>query len=57
MPDKPELNAKDFLENVFEMKMQTTQLLSVIDGVLKAPDLCFLMEEYHLAKLKELKQN
>jgi len=57
MPDKPELNAKDFLENVFEMKMQTTQLLSVIDGVLKSPDLCFLMEEYHLAKLKELKQN
>lgn len=57
MPENKELNAKDFLENVFEMKMETTQLLSVIDGVLKAPDLYFLMEEYHLAKLKELKQS
>jgi hypothetical protein len=47
------LTAKNFLsENGIEM--EATQLLSFIEGYMRSPDLLWLMEEYHKAKLKEL---
>ena len=47
------LSPEIFLQQEFEMDLKTTQLLSVIDGVMKAPDLCWIMHRYHEEKLKE----
>ncbi len=47
------LTAKEFLsQNGIEM--EATQLLSFIEGYMRSPDLLWLMEEYHKAKLQKL---
>lgn len=47
------LTAKDFLSQ-HGIEMEATQLLSFIEGYMRSPDLLWLMEEYHKAKLQEL---
>jgi hypothetical protein len=51
MADK--LTAEQFLNNN-GIELQKTQLLSFIDGCMRSPNLCALMEQYHEAKLKEM---
>ncbi len=50
------LTAEKFL-NDNGMELQKTQLLSFIDGCMRSPNLCALMEQYHEAKLKEMDIN
>jgi hypothetical protein len=50
---KKKITAKEFLSS-HGIEMEATQLLSFIEGFMRSPDLLWLMEEYHKAKLKEL---
>ena len=47
------LTPKQFLSS-HGIELEATQLLSFIEGYMRAPDLCYLMTEYHKAKLAEL---
>ncbi len=46
------MNAKEFLENQ-GIIMETTSLFTVIDGKVRQPDLCELMEKYADLETKE----
>lgn len=50
---KEPLTPKEFLSS-HGIELEATQLLSFIDGYIRSPDFCYLMEEYHKAKMKEL---
>ena len=40
------LSPAEFLEHEYGIKMETTTLITYLDGVLKQPSLSFLMNEY-----------
>ena len=40
------LSPSEFLEHEYGIKMETTTLITYLDGVLKQPSLSFLMDEY-----------
>lgn len=46
------LTVEEFLESE-GIKLETTALLSVIDGYMRQPDLCYLMNKYAELKLAE----
>lgn len=50
---KRQLTAKQFLREQ-GIELNATQLLSFIEGYMRAPDLIWIMEAYHKAKLAEL---
>jgi len=50
---KKNLTAKEFLSQQ-GIELNATQLLSFIDGYMRSPDLIWIMETYHKAKLAEL---
>ena len=41
-----ELSPSEFLEKEFGIVMETTTLITYLDGVMKQPSLSFLMKEY-----------
>lgn len=48
--------AKKFLEEQ-GMKLETTSVLTVIDGCMRQPDLCNLLESYHQYRINEDNSN
>jgi hypothetical protein len=40
------LSPAEFLEHEYGIKMETTTLITYLDGVMKQPSLSFLMDEY-----------
>jgi len=40
------LSPPEFLEHEYGIKMETTTLITYLDGVMKQPSLSFLMNEY-----------
>lgn len=50
------LSPEQFLEQEYGIKMQTTTLITYLDGVMKQPSLSFLMNEYakYILKYKNL---
>jgi hypothetical protein len=40
------LSPAEFLEHEYGIKMETTTLITYLDGVMKQPSLSFLMNEY-----------
>jgi hypothetical protein len=40
------LSPSEFLEQEYGIKMETTTLITYLDGVMKQPSLSFLMNEY-----------
>lgn len=50
---KRQLTAKQFLREQ-GIELNATQLLSFIEGYMRSPDLIWIMETYHKAKLAEL---
>lgn len=48
-----QLTAQEFLRQQ-GIELNATQLLSFIDGYMRSPDLIWIMETYHKAKLTEL---
>lgn len=46
-------SAKEYLESQ-GINLNGTTLITYIDGYLRQPDLCKLLEDYHLFKLNEL---
>ncbi len=40
------LSPAEFLEQEYGIKMETTTLITYLDGVMKQPSLSFLMNEY-----------
>lgn len=40
------LSPAEFLEHEYGIKMETTTLITYLDGVMKQPSLWFLMSEY-----------
>lgn len=55
MDEKPILTPENFL-NDLGIKLETTTLVTVINEVMKQPDLCYLLETYWQAKFLEHKQ-
>jgi hypothetical protein len=47
------MNAAEFLEST-GIKLNTTSLYTIIDGYVRQPDLCLLMEEYAKIKIQEM---
>jgi len=47
------MTAKEFLESK-DIKLETTCVMTVIDGFMRQPDLCLIMEQYADLKIKEL---
>ena len=47
------MNAQEFLE-AKGMNLDSTALLTMIDGFMRQPDLCMIMEQYAKLKIKEL---
>jgi hypothetical protein len=47
------MTAKQFLESK-DIKLETTCLMTMIDGHMRQPDLCLIMEQYADLKIKEL---
>jgi len=41
-----QLSPADFLEKEYGIRMETTTLITYLDGVMKQPSLSFLMNEY-----------
>lgn len=50
---KKQLTAEQFLREQ-GIELNATQLLSFIEGYMRSPNLVWLMENYHKAKLAEL---
>jgi hypothetical protein len=47
------MNAVEFLE-AKGINLNTTSLYTIIDGYVRQPDLCLLMEEYAKIKIQEM---
>ena len=47
------MNAQEFLESR-GMELQSTCLITMVDGFMRQPNLCELMEEYAKLKIKEM---
>jgi hypothetical protein len=47
------MTAQEFLESK-DIKLETTCLITIIDGYMRQPDLCIIMEQYANLKIKEL---
>lgn len=47
------MTAAQFLESK-GLNLNTTSIVTVIDGYLRQPDLCLLMEEYAKLKIQEM---
>ena len=47
------MSPKEFLETK-GMNLDSTALITMIDGFMRQPDLCMIMEQYAKIKIKEL---
>jgi hypothetical protein len=47
------MTASEFLEST-GINLKTTSLYTIIDGHVRQPDLCLLMEEYAKIKIQEM---
>ena len=47
------MTAQEFLE-AKGMNLESTALLTMMDGFMRQPDLCMIMEQYARHKIKEL---
>jgi hypothetical protein len=47
------MTAQEFLE-AKGMNLESTALLTMMDGFMRQPDLCMIMEQYARYKIKEL---